>query len=65
VPSELAEAARSRAGSYDGGLYADDGWSAEEGRAFDAWLSDKRERLSRGELGFYAHNLDVLAVLRN
>ncbi len=34
-----------------------------ERESFFAWLAAKRERLARGELGFHAHHLDVLAVL--
>jgi hypothetical protein len=37
--------------------------SGEERDAFESWLETKRARLAAGELGFYAHHLDVLAVL--
>lgn len=37
--------------------------AGRERSAFDAWLAAKRGRAAAGELGFYAHHLDVLAVL--
>lgn len=39
------------------------GLTGEERAACDAWLRAKRARLEGGALGFYAHHLDVLAVL--
>lgn len=39
------------------------GLTGEDRTAFEAWLVSKRARLEAGELGFYAHHLDVLAVL--
>jgi SAM-dependent methyltransferase len=69
IPAELAgarldHASSGDAGPYDGGLYEGD-WQAEADREdFETWLHEKRECLARGELGFYAHNLDILAVLR-